>query len=65
MITVTIKTDTIGLKDVKAIAEGVKKIGTSLFEATNLFLEVRTVLVDDNSQNVVTVTADGNIADES
>ena len=65
MITVTIKTDSISLKDMKAIAEGVNKIGTSLFERTNLFLEVGTVLVDDDSQNIVTVAADSNIADKS
>lgn len=65
MIVVTIKTDSISLKDMKAIAEEVKKMGVSLFEKTDLLLEVGEVLVDDNSQNIVAVTTNSGIADKS
>ena len=65
MIVVKIKADSISLKDMKAIAEGVNKIGTSLVEATSLFLEVKMVLVDDDSQNFSTATANSSISNES
>ena len=52
MITIKIKADSISLKELKTIAEGVHKIGVSLLEKTNLLLEVGTLLVDDNGQNI-------------
>ena len=64
MITIKSKMPSASMEEIKSIADGIEKIGASSRERINLLLEVG-CLVDSNKQNVVTVAADGDIADKS
>lgn len=64
MITIKAKMTTASMEEIKSIANGIEKIGASSCERINLLLDVG-CLLDSNKQNVVTVAADGSIADKS
>ena len=64
MITIKAKMASASMEEIKSIADGIEKIGASSCERINLLLEVG-CLLDSNKRNVVTVAADGSIADKS
>lgn len=64
MITIKAKMPSASMEEIKSIATAIEKIGASSCERINLLLEVG-CLLDSNKQNVVTVAAEGSIADKS